>query len=282
MPTVTSVCRILARIALTFFVVWQVVFLLTLNFLNVEKPLREAFKDWYWKDDLHKDVAVPEYLIGEGPIHKDYYEPAAKYTKRWSQLTGQPESWGLFAPTIMRVVPFPAVELRWDNQDWPDWAEPPALPTERQAAIVMLSDNEPIDRHCYAKFGMFRIRKYESEITTPYPHTVDGVFNPATPDWKEKISKKVREDPEAIRNYLRWRLEVWQRANPQLPAPTQVVLLVRGFEVPEPPGPQPWDWYDLGEHHMARWLPAAPIDAQKYQAVERFDPVSARFERVEK
>jgi hypothetical protein len=67
-----------------------------------------------------------------------------------------------------------------------------------------------------------------------------------------------------------------------MPTPTQVILLVRGFEVPEPPGPEPWDWYDLGEHHMARWLPSAPIDAQKYQAVERFDPVSARFERVEK
>jgi hypothetical protein len=85
-----------------------------------------------------------------------------------------------------------------------------------------------------------------------------------------------------VYNYLRWRLRVYQRANPDLPAPTQVILLVRTYKVPKPPGPDPWDWYDLGEHRVARWLPAVPLDPDKYELVEFYDAVAGRFERLEK
>jgi hypothetical protein len=92
MLTIARICRTVARVALSLFVVWQFVFLVGYNFLNVEKPLREAFKDWYWQEDWHKDVPIPEYLEGNGTIHKDVYQPATVHLKRWSQLTGQPES----------------------------------------------------------------------------------------------------------------------------------------------------------------------------------------------
>jgi hypothetical protein len=287
MSTASRILRSLARALLTLFILGQFLFLVSSNFLGVEEPLREWFKNWYWKDDWHKDVAVPEYVEGKGEIHETYYEKTRTYTKRWSQLTGQPQNWGLFAPSIVEELAFPAVELRWDDQDWPDWADwadwavRPPPPSAPPAPVVILSDNEPHDRHGYAKFGGFRIRKYEENIT-PYASAPDGVFDPATSSWRTKVRDKVRKEPECVYNYLRWRLRVYQRANPDLPTPTQAILLVRTYKVPKPPGPDPWDWYDLGEHRVARWLPAAPLDVDKYELVEFYDPVAGRFERMEK
>jgi hypothetical protein len=304
--TPVKVWRTVARALLTLFVLGQFLFLVGSNFLGVEEPLRTEFKNFAWGDPpprdapspwqrfkrgvqaAMKDTEPPDYLNGKGDVQEKYYKVARTYTKHWSQLTGQPQSWSLFAPYIVEVIPFPAVEFRWDAQDWPDWAGPPAS-GEHPTAIVYLSDNEPRPlpdgrpgRLCYAKFGLARIRKYEEQITTPTPPATDGLFLPNTEEWQERVSKKVREDPEAIRNYLRWRTDVYQRAYPDLPRPTQVILLVRAFEVPKPPGPEPWDWYDLGEHRLARWLPPAPLDGEKYQAVERYNPIKECFERVEK
>jgi len=281
MPTPSLVLRTLARALLTLFVLGQFLFLMSSNFLGVEEPLRECFKKWYWKDDWHKDVPVPEYVEGKGEIHKTYYDKTRTYTKRWAQLTGQPQSWGLFAPYVGDELPFPAVELRWDDQDWPDWAARPTLSPQPPAPVVILSDNEPLDRHRYAKFGRLRLRKYEEQIT-PFAEIKDYVFVPETTAWQEKIQKKVRKESDCMYNYLRWRLQVYQRANPDLPPPTQVILLVRTFKIPQPPGPDPWDWYDQGEHRVARWLPSAPLDPKQYRYVERYDPLTGYFERMEK
>ncbi len=278
---VGRVVRTAARALLTLFVLWQFVFLVTSNLLGVEEPLRKWVKEWYWKDGAHADVPVPEYLQGKGKLHEDYYPPIQKWDEHWSQLTGQPEHWSLFAPFIGDVANFPAVELRWDDQDWPDWADQPLLPENPPKAMVVLSDNEPKDRLCYAKFGRFRIRKYEGEVA-PYASPPDGVILPAMTDWDDRLREKVRKESDSIINYLRWRLRVYQQANPGVPPPTQVILLVRAFKIAKPPGPEPYDWYILGEHRVARWLPAAPLDAKQYRYVERYDPATDHFERMER
>jgi hypothetical protein len=279
MSTARRFLRTLARVGLTLFVFGQILFLVSSNLLGVEEPLRERFKKWYLKDDWHKDVPVPEFVQGKGEIHKTYFDKTRTYTKHWAQLTGQPQSWGLFAPDVGRLLPFPAVELRWDDEDWPDWAERPPLADPRPAPVVVLSDNEPRDPHRYVKFALFRVRKYEEQIT-PFATNEDSAFDPATNAWADKIQTKVRKESDCIYNFLRWRLQVYQRANPDLPPPTQVILLVRTFHIPEPPGPEPWDWSYLGEDRVARWLPAAPLDAKEYRYVERYDPVAGRFRRM--
>ena len=281
MSTARRLLRIPARVLLTLFILGQFVFLLSSNFLGVEEPLREWFKNWYWKDDRHKDVPVPDYLRGEGKIHDTYFEATRTWTKRWSQLTGQPQNWGLFAPSITEEGGFPAVELRWDDQDWPDWTSRPTLPSAAPAPVVVLSDNEPRDRRYFARISGFRIRKYEENIT-PYPSAPDGGFDPATNSWRSKVRDKLKKEPECMYNYLRWRLRVYQQANPNLPPPTQVILLMRLYKVPKPPGPEPWDWFYLGEQRVARWLPSAPLDPNQYELVECYDPVTDGFERVEK
>jgi hypothetical protein len=155
------------------------------------------------------------------------------------------------------------------------------LPNPQPAPVVILSENEPLDRLNYTKFHLFRVRKYEEQIT-PFATNQDRVFDPATSAWEEQIREKVRKESDCIYNYLRWRLQVYQRANPDLPPPTQVILLVRTYKIPKPPGPDPWDWYDLGEDRVARWLPSAPLDPKQYRYVERYDPVTGHFESMKK
>jgi hypothetical protein len=277
----SAILRTLARAVLTLFVLGQFIFLLTSNFLGVEEPLREAFKKWYWKDNWHKDESVPEFVEGKGDAYKTYFDTPRIYTKHWAQLTGQPQSWGLFAPDAGRELPFPAVELRWDDEDWPDWADKLRLADSRPAPLVVLSDNEPLDRRSYVKFALFRVRKYEEQIT-PFATNQDSFFDPATSAWQAQIQKKVRKESDCMYNYLRWRLQIYQQANPNMPPPTQVILLVRTFNIPTPPGPDPWEWNDLGEDRVARWLPSAPLDPKHYRYVECYNPVIRRFERMEK
>ena len=323
MSILVKVLRTVARLALTLFVLGQLVFLVSSNFLGVEKPLRTEFKNFVWGDPPPEDVdtvwngfkrsvqqsvkdsPAPEYFEGTGPIHETYYDKTTTYTKHWSQLTGQPQNWSLFAPYIVEVVPFPAVELRWDDQDWPDWAERPLVANPHPAPVVILSDNEPTDRREFAHYQGFRFRKYEGNLT-PYASAEDGRFDPETSAWRKKIKDRVDDEPVCMHNYLRWRLKVYAEAHPGLPRPTQVILLVRTFKIPKPPGPPPWNatglalgsariadaprppgpeawyWYDLGEDRVARWLPGASLDTKDYEPVERYDPVSHHFERVGK
>jgi hypothetical protein len=327
MSTFVKVWRTLARVLLSLFVLGQLVFLVSSNFLNVEEPLRSACKDFIWGDpppaDRHtawsefqrwvqgeaKDTEPTEYTKGKDKVHETYFAKTKTYDKRWSQLTGQPQNWSLFAPDIVQVAPFPAVEMRWDDEDWPDWAEPPVLLRARPAPVVLLSENEPRDRRWFAHVSGFRYRKFEGNIT-PFAEAADGRFDPETSGWRRKIRDRVDDEPVCMRNYLRWRLQVFQEANPRLPPPTQVILLVRAYKIPLPPGPLPldadtgalglgviahapkrpgpeaWYWYELGEDRVARYLPAAPLDApqfeHKYELVERFNPEWRHFERVEK
>jgi hypothetical protein len=281
--SVGAVLRLLGRMVVTVFFVGQLIFLLSSNFLGVEEPLRDWFKDRHFREK--KTEELPDYLNGKGDIQKRFAAVRA-CDRRWGQLTGQPQSWGLFAPHIAKVVTFPAVELRWDAEDWPDWADRPVVLTDHPTPVVVLSDNEPIDRQDYCHLGNFRIRKYEGYITPYPPSSDDGSFNPETEAWKEKIRKMVCEgsdrEPDCIYNYLRWRLEVYQSAHVNQPRPTQAILLVRAYQVPKPPGPEPWDWYVMGEHRVARWLPSAPLDRKEFYPVESYDPVKHHFSREEK
>ena len=170
--SVGAVLRLGGRALVTLFVLGQVVFLLASNFLSVEKPLRTELKNLIWTDPPPEETETYKYFAGQGPVHK-YYDETRLYTKHWSQLTGQPQNWMLFAPFIGEVIPFPAVELRWDDQDWPDWAELPLLANPRPVPVVILSDNEPADRRDFIRFGKFRVPQVRKR-TDALSERIDG------------------------------------------------------------------------------------------------------------
>jgi hypothetical protein len=99
------------RLLLGVFIVWQLLFLLLVNGLELVNSIR---------DDMPKDLgaaldrAVPGWPNKKGHIH-DLTELMEKLAGRWASLTGQTQGWSLFAPDVRRHCIFPAALLRWDD-----------------------------------------------------------------------------------------------------------------------------------------------------------------------
>jgi hypothetical protein len=255
MPRLVRIAGTAARAALGLFVVWQLLFLLASNVLSVADAVRAA---------LHKSPpaqrVAPDLFNGKGAVHAGF-RSVERVTQLWEGLTGQGQYWQLFAPDVADVIPFLAVELRWEGG-----------PSE-----VLLSDNEPADPGHFFRAGRFRLRRYESTLDcSPLP---GRPFDPDGDDWAAAIERDVRGGAESMAAYLRWRLAAFRREHPDLDTPTEVVLIVRLYRVPPPPGPRPWHWEYLGQHPLARWLPEAPVPAG-YLPVEAYDPTSDSFVRL--
>jgi hypothetical protein len=170
-------------------------------------------------------------------------DAANALTQRWADLTGQPQSWGLFAPDVTAYVPFVTLDLRWNE------GPPRRLP----------SRNAPADRQRFFRLGNFRFRRFESAIDLA---PVSGrPFDPAGEEWRRQLASAVAERRDLLRAYLRWRLEAFRRET-DLPPPAEVILSMHLYRIPAPPGPDPWDWDDLGTYPVARWRPGRPgLDA---------------------
>jgi hypothetical protein len=160
-------------------------------------------------------------------------------TGPWADLTGQCQSWGLFAPDVADYVPFATLDLRW--HDRPPWRLP-AL-------------NEPADPRRFFRLGNFRIRRAESALdVSPTP---GRDFEPSGAAWRATLQRQVASKQADTIAYLGWRLAAFRRDRPDLPPPAEVVLSMHLYRIPSPPGPDPWDWEDLGVYPVARWRPGS-------------------------
>ena len=122
-----------------------------------------------------------------------------------------------------------------------------------------------------------------------YHHFRDkrDLFQAVVEQIEQEVLQKVAEtalseaDPwdqqsAAIRAYLEWRWRAYQAAHPDVEMPKQVILHVRVYRIPPPPGERPWKWDGPVDRPMARWRPhvhyitgAPPIEvydliAQRY------------------
>jgi hypothetical protein len=283
------------QVVLGLFVVWQLVFLIAANLVK----LLDHFKEGLQKEPLTETLA-PGWSKGEGHIH-DAEEVLTGLTRRWSQLTGQPQNWSLFAPNVAVLVPFVAVECRWDDD--PGSADalardlaPLAAVDPLQALALMagawepprsperwLSDNDPLDITHFFRAGRFRLRKYEDYlyVTLSRPNSSEaGLLD----GWREEIEKKVNKEGETILAYLRWRWLAWQRRHTGQPPPKQVVLLVRVYRIPAPePQVRPWRWQDVHVNQpypVARWRPEVEPRRGYLLPIEMYHPVIERYEYV--
>jgi hypothetical protein len=257
MSRLARTVRTAARGVLGLFVVWQLLFLLSSNLLSVEDAVRAALQ----KSPPAQRVA-PDLFDGKGRVH-DGLRAVERVTLRWAELTGQAQCWQLFAPDVADVIPFLAVELRWDD------GRPP---------VLLLSVNEPADPDRFVRLGHFRLRRYESTLDLA-PPPGGAPFDPRGEDWAAAVERHVRAEAEPMLAYLRWRVAAFERQRPELSPPTEAVLCVRLYRVPSPPGPAPWRWEYLGQHRVARWLPGARVPAG-YLPVETYDPSSDGFTRL--
>src|SRR5206468_12736808 len=98
--------RWMVRILLGSFILWQLVFLLGLNFCEVTRHYLGPYTD------LRE--TFPTLADEESPARQRLARFEQVFT-RWSELTNQAQSWSLFAPNVWSNIPFVGVELRWDE-----------------------------------------------------------------------------------------------------------------------------------------------------------------------
>lgn len=253
-----------AQVFLGLFILWQLFFLTTANGLKMLDSLRPQLKDQVFAERI-----APGWANEKGHLH-DAAEVLTGLTKRWSEVTGQPQNWSLFSPNVAEYMPFVAVEFRWEDSSGQSLHPP----------LLLLSDNEPTDPRSFFRIGQARLRKYESYLDVVLK-TNDKPPDEVADLWRERIEERVRKDWDAMHAYLRWRLRVFQSRYPELPPPRQVLLLVRQYRVPAPDAaPNPWMWetlLDLQPQPLARWQPdmAPPAGSRP---IEVYNPVACRFE----
>jgi hypothetical protein len=297
-----------AQILLGAFIVWQLFFLFAANVFRLLTEARDNPEHFPQDTVPVVEKVAPGFLKKEGQVH-DLVEVITGLTKRWEQLTGQPQQWSLFAPGISSEATFVAVEFRWDEPAdsarglAPDLAalaagnalEAVALraaatrkPVMPHAPELMLSDNEPRDVNSYLRLGLFRLRKYESNLDVVLKKKENETEQQKKERWLRKIEDKMRRDWDCILAYLKWRKEAFKRAHPDLPPPRQVIMHVRRYDIPKPTGnEEPWGWDGPHSEPMARWQPppddraGARVHWQAgFRELEMYNPVTGRFESM--
>lgn len=258
-------CRVaqwFARVLLGLFVVWQLAFLLGLNFCELTRGFVGSLTD--------AAETLPSLADPQSPAARRLARVEQVLT-RWSEFTGQTQSWSLFAPNVWSHIPFVAVELRWDEepsnaraaaglvaglagpgflQSISTWAATATLPP-----VLLLSDNEPRDIQHYFRVGLFRLRRYESNVDVGLPRDTDNEPEDMHDKWRNNIFHRVRGEAMTMRAYLEWKWNRYQAEHPDADTPRQVILHVRVYRIPPPPGPRPWMWSGPEDHLLARWRP---------------------------
>jgi hypothetical protein len=308
--------RIGARAALGLFILWQLLFLLAANFLELAKEKRATLAPTLEKaiteiapgcisEEGEVQAAVetaiewtaPGWTRKEGAVH-EVVERVTEWTKAWSLLSGQPQGWTLFTPPGDEC-PFPVVELRWDEAPPAPWDVVPrlaplaagnALAAAVLAAVpgpgpplmayepeMLRSANEPPDPNSYLRLGKFRLRRYESSIGVILVSHADEPELDRKERWRSLIEDYFRREWETVYAYLRWRLAEYRQAHPERLPPRQVILHVRRYHIFAPEEAGDSPWDEPDLRPIARWRPCC-VCPTSHVPVEMFDPETDSFE----
>jgi len=243
------------RILLGLFIVGQLVFLFTTNFLGFVQEYKDQIPK-HWQAPIER--IAPGFTKQEGHVW-ELTQTLSRLTEMWEHGTGQAQQWMLFAPRIGKDCTFPAVELT-DSQAMP------------QAPELWLSDNEPEDIERFFRFGNFRLRRFENNLV------VD--LSADDSEAKEEIDRYLKKDGDLVFAYLQWRLEQIQQRKTTRQQPHQVILLMRRYRINDPgEGEQLWE----GPHTtpVARWQPGI-AENPNFLPLEMYNPVTKQFESVPK
>jgi hypothetical protein len=187
--------------------------------------------------------------------------PQVSLFEKWSDLTGQRQGWGFFTPHAPRQSAFLKVELRW-----PDRVE------------ELYSQFEPADPYRYFQPLLVSDRLYNVEwkiaILQEYWTEERLAANPEI--WRQYMAWAIRLGGNAVHSYLHLRLRHFQSAHPEMPAPQQVILYTRLYEMP-PPGSEPWVCPTPVERPIVSWQPGATAAGGRWP-LQLYDPSTGKFE----
>ena len=232
------------------FIVAQLLFLFSANLLGFLQDTRPRMTDW--QRHIAETIA-PGWPHAKGPAW-NLASHLAKADRIWGELTGQTQSWSLFAPIIGRECVFPALEVRWHDAD---------------PAELVLSDNEPPEPNHFIRIGNYRMRRYESNLCVALTPDADETPEQTHTRWRDAIRQHATDYAQIIRGYLRWRLDQIMARRPGRDVPRQVTLVMRRYHINDyGAGPPYWDGPFT--------VPVARTQGNG-ETLEWFDPAEKRY-----
>src|SRR5713101_5085943 len=100
-----------SRLLLGLFILGQLFFLFASNLLGILQESKDNLPE-HWKAPIER--LAPGFTKQEGHVW-ELTETLTRLTKMWDHVTGQAQSWSLFAPRVSGDCTFLALELRWDQ-----------------------------------------------------------------------------------------------------------------------------------------------------------------------
>lgn len=173
----------------------------------------------------------------------------------WSEVSGQEQSWSLFAPGFPPYTVAPAAEFQFADGT-SDTALSPFEPRDKlnPPARPPLLDN--------------RVFNIEAQLVYPVWFASPEAVASA-PDRYRDLPDKALARRGAVRAWLALRLKEYRAAHPNGPDPVAVVLKHRYIPTPHPGAARGWT-LPVEERPFARWFPET-------DAYEAFDAVQKRW-----
>ncbi len=239
------------------FIIWQLFYMTIANSLETLEIVTHRMPE----TSERIGNAIQKCRDGEQGIDVPGVSSLIYAVDKYGQFTEQPQRWSLFAPNIRNQSTFLALELRFDGMEDSLW---------------LLSDNEPLDTKSFFRVGGNRLRGIEQNLEINFAFSLDETEEVARERWREQIHEKLARDSEILQAWVALRVEGFLKQNPQALQPSEIVIHVRGYEIPSPDAPIKDQAEKPYEMAIARWIPNQEYP-ENVLPVEAFDPVTNQF-----
>lgn len=249
-----SLWRRVHAVALGLFALWQMVFLVAANVIdliprNITDPPSLRLDPLQEHGQFTSLAPLQALVDGLGEVIDAY-----------SELTGQEQTWPLFAPGFPPHSTFGAIRLTLADG----------------SQVTLRSDFEPPDpNHAPFRLPFFQVRRFNLEhqfLPVILQHTQEAMR-----EYAEVVRtvtfQAYRYNQPLLQRWMRWCVDRWQRAHPGQGPVVEIVYLARYIPSPRPGEPKVWSGA-VRERPLARWLspheptPAGELPLQVYDAGE--------------
>jgi len=254
-----------AQVLLGVLVVWQILFLLAANALDV---LRHAQRVTGGNEEVG---AIVDHVSGGLGHRKGHWYEVSYILSRWELIFNQNQGWGLFSPGVGDWYSFPQVEMRWDDRA----PGKPALPGGREP-VMLRGLQEPKDLKSFTRWGPWRFQRYEDYFVALDLRAYEGESDEDTANRrKRKIAEAMEREWTTATAYLNWRWRRYEQQHPDCPQPEQLILWVTSYVIARPE-PEPGK---VGEPYA---VPVARLRPGHFRGgiwavLETFDPQIHQF-----
>src|SRR6516162_9986657 len=233
------------QVALGLFVLLHMAFIVLYNSITLFHDSQSALPE---EATAVIDRAWPGYAAGKGHAWK-IGEETSQTLRHWAQVTGQDQSWCLFAPNVGKATGFGAIVLIWEEpladrasaiQAGPELAPADGVtalaefqlthalstPASSHATGIDLlrSGYEPDDPHDFWRLGtvgQYRLRRYESALLLHLVERADETPAEARKRWRRRIKDHLEDYADHVLAYLKWQRSVYEERHPDRPGATQ-------------------------------------------------------------